>query len=173
MVPPSASESPNGEAQLEQRLSSVLIEFARTLVTDFPIQAILDHLVVRITAVLPVTAAGVTLISPGKHPRYVAASDESALRYEDLQNELGEGPCVASYKTGEAVTIPDLRVDDRFSQFTQRAIAEGVVAVFSFPLRHGEEQLGALDLYRTTAGPLNDREMAVAQILADVASSYL
>ena len=31
----------------EEHLSDVLGEFARTMVTDFPIQAILDHLVER------------------------------------------------------------------------------------------------------------------------------
>ena len=31
---------------LQEKLSAVLIEFAHTLVTDFPIQAILDRLVV-------------------------------------------------------------------------------------------------------------------------------
>jgi len=44
----------------EQQLSDVLSEFARTLVTDFPIQAILDHLVVRIVDVLPVSGAGLS-----------------------------------------------------------------------------------------------------------------
>ncbi len=42
-------------------LSTVLEEFARTLLTDFPIQRILDHLVERIVEILPVTAAGVKL----------------------------------------------------------------------------------------------------------------
>ena len=67
------------------KLAAVLSDFARTMVTDFPIQAILDHLVERIVEILPVTAAGVTLISAGMAPRYIAASDESALRFEQLQ----------------------------------------------------------------------------------------
>ena len=96
----------------EQQLSHVLSEFARTLVTDFPIQGILDHLVQRIVDVLPITAAGVTLISPGMDPRYVAASDESALRFEQLQTELGEGPCVAAYRTGEAIALLESAVKD-------------------------------------------------------------
>ena len=91
-----------------EQLSDVLSEFARTMVTDFPIQGILDHLVKRIVDVMPVTAAGVTLITPGVEPRYVAASDQSALRYEKLQTELGEGPCLAAYHTGEAIAVPDL-----------------------------------------------------------------
>ena len=48
-----------------EKLADVLSEFARTMVTNFPIQGILDHLVRRIVEILPVTAAGVTLISPG------------------------------------------------------------------------------------------------------------
>src|SRR6201747_1795133 len=80
------------ESLVEDRLSDVLSEFARTLVTDFPIQGILDHLVGRIVDVLPISAAGVTLISPTTEPRFIAASDESAMRFERLQTELGEGP---------------------------------------------------------------------------------
>src|ERR1700724_2699775 len=125
----------------EEQLSGVLSEFSPTMVTDFNIQAILDHLVQRIVDVLPITAAGVTLISPGSDPRYVAASDDSALRFEQLQTELGEGPCLAAYQTGNAVGVPDLRKDGRFPNFAPRALEAGLLAVFTFPLRHGSEQL--------------------------------
>ena len=157
----------------EQQLSDVLSEFARTLVTDFPIQAILDHLVARIVDILPITAAGVTLIAPGVDPRYVAASDESALRFEELQSELGEGPCVEAYRTGEAVVVADLREEQRFPTFSRRALEAGLAAVFTFPLHNGDEQLGALDLYRDTPGPLDVAAMRAAQTLADVAAAYL
>ena len=157
----------------EQQLSEVLREFARTLVTDFPIQGILDHLVKRIVDVLPITSAGVTLISDDTGPRYVAASDEAALRYEVLQTELGEGPCLVAYRTGEAVAVADLTAESRFPKFTPRALDEGLAAVFTFPLHHGDERLGALDLYRDTPGPLSDAAMDAAQTLADVAAAYL
>jgi diguanylate cyclase (GGDEF)-like protein len=155
------------------QLSDVLSEFARTMVTEFPIQAILDHLVVRIVDVLPITGVGVTLVSPGSVPRYIAASDEWALRFEKLQSDLGEGPCVAAYETGEAIALPDLREEQRFPEFTSRALDAGLVAVFTFPLRQGDHQLGALDLYRESPGPLDAGAMAAAQTLADVAAAYL
>jgi diguanylate cyclase (GGDEF)-like protein len=154
-------------------LSDVLSEFARTMVTDFPIQGILDHLVKRIVDIMPISAAGVTLIAPGLDPRYVAASDPSALRYEQLQTELGEGPCLAAFRTGEAVAVADLRRDDRFALFAPRALESGLVAVFAFPLRHQDMQLGALDLYRDSPGPLSPGSMTAAQTLADVAAAYL
>ena len=80
-----------GEVVRPEQLSGVLSEFARTMVTDFPIQGILDHLVERIVEIMPVTGAGVTLIAPDRQPRYIAASDPSALRFEKLQTETGRG----------------------------------------------------------------------------------
>jgi diguanylate cyclase (GGDEF)-like protein len=143
------------------------------MVTDFPIQGILDHLVKRIVELLPVSSAGVTLITSGLEPHYVAASDRAALRYEKLQTELDEGPCLAAFRTGDAVSVPDLAVENRFPEFTPRALASGLVAVFTFPLRHNGMQLGALDLYRETAGSLSADSLVVAQTLADVVTAYL
>jgi len=154
-------------------LSDVLSEFARTMLTDFPVQGILDRLVKRIVDVLPVTGAGVTLISADLDPRYVAASNEFALRCEELQGELGEGPCLAAYHTGEAISVPDLSAMEWFPRFSPRALAAGLAAVFSFPLHHADLQLGALDLYRDTPGPLSSDFLAAAQTLADVASAYV
>jgi len=154
-------------------LSRVLSEFARTLTTDFPIQGILDHLVGRIVDVLPISASGVTLISAGSAPHYIAASDESALRYERLQTEMGEGPCLLAYNTGEAVAAPDLAFDTRFPKFGLPAVQAGLAAVFAFPLRHTQGRLGALDLYRDSAGDLSAFDLSTAQTLADVTTAYL
>lgn len=159
--------------ETEDRLSEVLREFARTLVTEFPIQGILDHLVGRIVDILSIDAAGVALITPTTEPHFVAGSDELAMRCEHLQSTLGEGPCLAAYDTDEPILIPDLAADDRFPRFAKSAMAEGLVAVFTFPLRNDDRCLGALDLYRTTAGMLTERELTIARTLADVTTAYL
>jgi diguanylate cyclase (GGDEF)-like protein len=158
---------------VRENLADVLSEFARTMVTDFPIQAILDHLVKRIVEILPITAAGVTLIAPGLEPEYVAASDQFALRFEMLQTELSEGPCLVAYETATAISVPNLAQERRFPRFTPRAIDAGLAAVFTFPLRHQAGQLGALDLYRDAAGPLSEESTSAAQTLADVITAYL
>jgi signal transduction histidine kinase len=158
---------------LDTRMSIVLSEFARTLATDFSIPGIIEHLVHQVVRVLPIDSAGVTLMTPDSAPEFVAASDEAGLRFEQLQTELREGPCLAAYEGNEAIAIPDLAEDTRFPRFARRAIEEGMVAMFTFPLRDGELGLGALDLYRESAGPLGDAELAAAQTLADVATAYL
>ncbi len=157
----------------EDGLSRVLSEFARTLGTDLPIQGILDHLVRRIVDILPIDAAGVALMTSTSDPQLIAGSDESATRYEHLQTELGEGPCISAFQTDASIVIPDLATDERFPTFVERALAEGLVAVFTFPLRSDGRTLGALDLYRRVAGGLDAHDMASAQTLADVAAAYL
>jgi diguanylate cyclase (GGDEF)-like protein len=157
----------------DRQLADVLSEFARTMATDFPIQGILDHLVRRIVDILPITGAGVTLISSTTSPHDVAASDEAALRFEKLQTDIGEGPCLSAYHSGQAVAVPDLRGRHPFGAFGPAALAAGLAAVFTFPLRHNAKQLGALDLYRDTPGPLSAGDMEAAQTLADVTVAYL
>jgi GAF domain-containing protein len=143
------------------------------MLTDFPIQGILDQLVRRIVEIMPITSAGVTLISETTSPHYVAASDAAALRFEELQTVLDEGPCIVAFQTGKAVAIADVSKDKRFPVFTIQAREAGLAAVFTFPLHHGDSQLGSLDLYRDTPGELDEDAMTVAQTLADVTSAYL
>jgi signal transduction histidine kinase len=157
----------------EQKLSEILKEFAHTLLTDTPTQAILDNLADGIVEALPVTSAGVTLIVPRKAPEYLAASDAAALRYEQLQTELAEGPGLDAFRSGEAVFVADLQRETRFPKFRARALAAGLRAVFTFPLHNGDERFGALDLYRETPGALSSEAVAAAQTLADVTSVYL
>ena len=133
----------------------------------------MDRLVHRIVEMLPVSAAGVTLISATTMPRYVAASNDAALRYERLQTELGEGPCLTAYRTGQAVAVPDLRDTGEFEVFRRRALEAGLAAVFTFPLHQGDKRLGALDLYRDTPGALNNEDTVVAETLANVTTAYL
>ena len=157
----------------DEPLSAVLRNFTSSLRGDFPIQGVLDNLVERVTEVLPVAGAGATLISPGLAAQYIAASSESTMRLEQLQTQLGEGPCLLAYESGNQVAAPDLVDDDRFPLFAPTAVAAGLDAVFTIPLHHATGRLGALDLYRDVAGPLDSRHLAVAQTLADVASAYL
>ncbi len=157
----------------QDTLSSVLIDFARNMLTEFRVQDILDRLVTRIVDVLPVTGAGVTLISPGLVPQYIAASDAAARSFEQLQTDFGEGPCRVASETNQAVVLPDLALVQEYGKFIAAAQEAGMAAVFSFPLRHEDTRLGALDLYRDTTGLLSDEEMATAQTLADVVAAYL
>ncbi len=157
----------------DEKLADVLSEFARTMLTEAPIREVLDHLVERVAEVTPVTAAAITLISSGGSPRYVAASSGAAMKFEYLQNSLSQGPCLLACQIGEAVTVPDLRHEDRFPRIAHRLLEEGLSAAFAFPLRSGDDLLGALALYGTSPGPLEPSTMKEAQTLADLCAAHL
>ncbi|MDX6204237.1 MAG: hypothetical protein QOF39_294 [Frankiales bacterium] len=157
----------------EDKLSALLGDFARTLLTDFPIQGILDRLVQRIVDALPVTSVGVTLLSPGGGAQCVAGSDAGTLAFEQLKAELVLTPSASALAEGEAVSIPDVGADERFPEFARAAGSAGIAAAFAFPLWHNEGRLGVLDLYRDTPGPLGQQDLAAAQTMADVTAAYV
>ncbi len=154
-------------------LTAVLSELAHTLLSDDPVASLLDDLVRHAVELLPIDAAGVSLMSRGAHPHLVAGSDESALVWERLQSSLDEGPCRAAYRSEDPVLVPDLAAEDRFPRFVEQALAAGLRAAFALPMRSADRRVGAFDLYRSTPGDLSAHDLKVAQTLADVATIYL
>jgi GAF domain-containing protein len=122
--------------------------------------------------VAQMSGAGIMLMS-GSLPRgSVCTTNEISARIEELQYDLGEGPCMDAFLEDRPVLEPDLAHPSvpRWVAFTEAALAAGVRAVFGFPLRVGAVRLGALNLFRDAPGPLTDEQHADALVLADVAA---
>ena len=127
---------------------------------------------------LDVTGAGISLVSDTGTRGVICATDDVAMRIEELQLTLGEGPCVDAINAGGPVLVPDLddRQDlssDRWPTFLAAVASAGVRAVFAFPLRIGVINLGAMDLYRDATGPLADKELGAALLAAEAAGLAL
>jgi len=122
-----------------------------------------------------VSGAGIMLMS-GDVPRgsVCTTNDVSAL-VEQLQFELGEGPCVDAYHEERPVLEPDLAdpATTRWLAFTGPAVEAGVRAIFGFPLQVGAVRLGALNLYSDRPGPLTDDQYADALVMADIAAQVV
>jgi GAF domain len=121
---------------------------------------------------LPVTGAGMALMTADGPAGTVAVTDGSADELEELQFSLGEGPCVDASRTGRPVLQPDLARTGpaRWPAFVGGALAAGLRAVFAFPLRVGAIRVGVLDLYRDTVGVLTAEQLAEALAFADAAT---
>jgi GAF domain/ANTAR domain len=118
------------------------------------------------------SGAGIMLMS-GDVPRgSVCTTNNVSALIEELQYALGEGPCVDAFHQDRPVLEPDLAhpTTPRWPAFAGPAIDAGVQAVFGFPLQVGAVRLGALNLYRDRAGPLDDDQHADALVMADVAA---
>ena len=116
------------------------------------------------------SGAGIMLMS-GDVPRgSVCTTGPVSDLIEQLQYDLGEGPCVDAYHQDRPVLEPDLAhpAVPRWLAFTGPAVEAGVRAVFGFPLRVGGVRLGALNLYCDRSGSLTDDQHADALVMADV-----
>jgi hypothetical protein len=124
---------------------------------------------------LPITGAGLALMTDEGPAGMIAATDGAAIALEQLQFTLGEGPCVDASETGRPVLQPDLArtAAMRWPAFAGGALEAGILAVFAFPLRVGAIRLGVLDLYRNRVGTLSPVQLTEALSFADAATLIL
>lgn len=115
------------------------------------------------------------MLMNGGPPAPLAWSDPISSRLEELQQTLGEGPCVDAHQSGRPVSEPSLSHPrtPRWTAFTAAALDMGVAALFSFPLRMGGVRLGALTVHRAVAGGLSDAQHADALAVATVATATI
>lgn len=72
------------------------------------------------------------------------------------------------------VRVADLRRNaDRWPQFVMAALNLGFASVHAVPMRLNDRILGALGLFGTAVGSLDDEDLSLAQALAHVASVAL
>ncbi|BCY06578.1 ANTAR domain-containing protein [Actinoplanes sp. L3-i22] len=122
-----------------------------------------------------VRGLGVTVMTPETQLVWYA-SDAISARVEQLQFLLGEGPCRDAYTGAVPILAGDLLEagwQSRWPAFAPAAVSAGARAVFAVPLRVGATGVGALDLYRETAGDLTDATLADALIFADALTELL
>ena len=155
------------------RLTQLLATFARILVGDQDLGALLYHLCDVGLEAAGARGAGILVEDVDGSLRYAVATDERAAEAERLQLDACEGPCMLAHQTGDRVLIGDLSSEQRFPNFTPAALQTGIKAVFTFPLRHGDRTVGVLDLYRDQPEMLSPAELANAELLAEMAAVAL
>lgn len=127
-------------------------------------------------SVLPVGGAALSVLAGSAGQSTVCASDDTAARLDELQFDLGEGPCWDAMSTRLPVLKPDLDADGAaaWPLFTNAvvhdAIGDDVHAVYAFPLFVGSLDIGAVDLYSASTTPLEREQVTDATKLASLAA---
>ncbi len=155
----------------EALLVRTFVELADSLVADFDVVELLSRLTERCVEVLGVSAAGVMLVAPEGDLRVVASSSEAMRVVELFEVQSDEGPCPDCYRSGEAVICVDLAaVNGRWGRFGPVAMDAGFVSVLALPMRLRGLIIGAVNLFASDAGAMDDDNVVVCQALADVAT---
>lgn len=159
--------SANREAQVVR----AFIELADRLVDDFDLLDLTIQLTEECARLLDVAAAGLLLADAGGRLHLLAATSEQAQHLEVFQLQQRQGPCVDCYRSGLPISVADLRGEaERWPDFVAAAEQEGFRSVQAIPMRLRTDVLGALGLFGTRQGTLDERDMTLAQAFAHVAS---
>ena len=142
------------EATEHRRRLSALVQLEPATRDDGPGTAgLLRRLCSTVTNTLPATWAGISLVEDGQVGGTVAGSDPQARELEDLQFNLGEGPCIDSVRARGPVLEADLSGAGfgRWPAYAPAAYRHGARGVFAFPLA---ERPGVRGGARHLPGPL-------------------
>jgi hypothetical protein len=159
------------EASRETQVLEAVVSLVDSLLVDFDVMDLLTELTERCAHLIDVAAAGFLLADPFDHLHVLAATTEQARELEVFQLQAEEGPCLECYGTGEPVSVADLEAEaKRWPAFVPTAREAGFNSVHAVPMRAAGLVLGALGLFGTNAGELEEADLLVAQTLAHIAS---
>ncbi|MCF6507231.1 GAF and ANTAR domain-containing protein [Blastococcus sp. MG754426] len=169
---PSAHAS--GEAvrdDLTQRLS----DLAREMQQKNDATAVMEHIVSAGAGTVPgAEEATVSLVQGRRRVVSAAATGERARRFDELQQEVGQGPCLDAMYEQVTVRVDDLATDPRWPELARRAPAElGMASMLCFQLFVRESDLGALNLMARRPGAFTDESERVGLLFASHAAIAL
>ena len=126
----------------------------------------------EVLRVMPVQGVAVSTLGDLLGSETVSASDPVAERLDELQFDLGEGPCWDALASGSPVLHPVLGADARaiWPAFGAAIAGEGLGGLFAFPLGVGPFRLGAIDLYCLEPCTLSVRQVGHGSALAQAVS---
>lgn len=118
---------------------------------------------------LPVTGAAVSTLGPPFGSETLCASDADIARLDELQFDLGEGPCWDAVASRHPVISADLRSGNtRWPLFAEALHDTEVGSLFVFPLTLGSLSIGAVDLYTRLPATLSESQIDDATTLSGI-----
>lgn len=124
-------------------------------------------------------AVGITLVNDDEASdrsdgaETAAYSDERVVMIDEAQYETNEGPCLQAIEDNEAFTIADLKQEQRWPSFRDKAFDRGLRSSMSIPLAVGGRAIGALNMYAFTERAFKDADLDLAKTFAAQAAISL
>jgi GAF domain-containing protein len=132
---------------LTEELAAVSARVSGLLLSEETVETALGLLSSLAQETVPGSSgAGVSIIDE-RDRRSSGATDQRVLNADDLQYELGEGPCLTAAAERRLVRIDDLADDNRWPRWATAANSLGLRAAMSAPLVAGNSTLGAIKIY--------------------------
>ncbi len=154
--------------------ADAMAEAARAIAAPRDLQGTLDSIVQAARHSVPgVDHAGISVCRRRGTIETKAATDPLVLQLDQLQYELGDGPCLEAIWDEGVVLVEDARAELRWPRFMARAVALGLQSQLGLRLYVEGETLGGLNLYSSEAYSIDAESQHVAELFATHAALAL
>jgi GAF domain-containing protein len=156
-------------------LVAALAEATREISSNNDLPRVLDTIVQAVGRSLPgVDHAGISVKHKDGTIETLAATDPLVTALDELQYQLGEGPCLSAiFDESPLVTINDAAQETRWPRFIPPAVALGLRSQVGLRLYVENETMGGLNLYSTVASAIDPDVLATAELFAASAALAL
>ncbi|SHN50120.1 GAF domain-containing protein [Geodermatophilus obscurus] len=115
-------------------------------------------------SVMPGDTEASVLLLVKDTPTTVVSTGALATDLDETQYDRGHGPCLHAARTGEMIEISDTRAEDRWPDYTPRAVERGNLSSLSIPLAidPDEQVTGALNIYARRPDAFDEASRSVA-----------
>jgi len=156
------------------RMALRMETLAAELVDVHDVDDTLDGVLKLAVWVAPCDVASVSLRHGGGRVETTAASDPVAQRAHELQQEMGDGPCLDVVFDEEGVNVvSDLSDSSRWPRWAEYATELGLSSMIAVRLFTREQTIGALDLYSFERQDYDTDDVLAARVVATRVSSVL
>lgn len=114
------------------------------------------------------------MVEQGKRLVTAASSDDTARHVDELERQIGEGPCVDAIQEDAAQLDADILTGSTWPRLRDRVVAETPVrSMAAFRILMDGRKVGALNLFGDRPGGLDSASVDQAAVLAAFASVAL
>jgi len=146
-----------------EEITATLRQLARLDPVELGHQAVLERIVqAAATCCARTGGGGLLLLDHNRQLSYVAAAGRPRRVLAGSQVRLGQGPSVDAFLQDAPVASEDLAAEPRWPGFHRLALAAGVRAWLSAPVRQRHGPIGVLDFARTDPQPWQPQDLAAA-----------
>lgn len=137
---------------------------------DVPQEDLLHSAITLAVRALPSCDCGSISIVDAGGSRNEAATDAAATELDNLQFEIGQGPCIDAADLADTTTIEDVHEENKWPRFCKAAAEHGIRSVLSIPLHVEGASLGAFNLYARRPRAFGETERRIAALFASRAA---
>jgi hypothetical protein len=153
-------------------LVDVMAQVAESLRFPTDAQNALEAITVAAVEAVPgIEHASISVTSKDGKIQTLAPTDVLAVQADELQYELGEGPCLAAVLEQPVVQVDDIRTDLRWPAYGPRVAKQlGIGSQLAFQFRAEPHARGGLNLYSSRPYALTAETLQVGVLFANLAA---